>query len=87
MKVRATRDGYYANAFRKTGDVFELKNPDVEFSQRWMVKFEPVPDAAPSQEPLPRKRAAAPVGSKNEHPATSIEEASSRPPTGDAEVI
>src|SRR5579862_2214984 len=40
MKVRATADGYYANVFRRTDDVFTISGP-AHFSDRWMGRVEP----------------------------------------------
>jgi len=40
IRVRATTDGFYANIYRRTGDVFTIEG-ETHFSTRWMEKVDP----------------------------------------------
>lgn len=64
MRVRATQKGFFGGVLREPGTIteeFVLDDPEVQFSELWMVAAEanvPAPEPAPA--PAPVKPAAAP---------------------------
>lgn len=50
MEVKAIKNGFYGTR-RRPGDVFELVNPDKEFSSHWMIPTEKVPDVSEDEKP------------------------------------
>lgn len=50
MEVKAIKNGFYGTR-RRPGDVFDLVNPDKEFSSHWMIPTEKVPDVSEDEKP------------------------------------
>lgn len=78
MKVKATNTGYFGNARRRAGDVFEI-NSSKEFSSDWMEQVKEEVKVQKSVKPEAPRRAV-PLSSGKAKSSTNA-------PTGSQDVI
>lgn len=78
IKVRATQDGYYGDARRRAGSVFDISSVE-DFSKKWMER---VPASTPNRALTGQERI------QQEHDAINAARVSGgRPATGDQRVL
>ena len=77
MRVRATQDGFYADARRRAGSVFDIASSK-DFSRKWMER---VPDSTPESRKTAQDRI------NEEHDAINAGKVSGRRATGARKVL
>jgi hypothetical protein len=75
IRVRATQLGYYGEARRRVGDVFEIADAR-HFSKKWMVRV---------SEDTPQSRTTSRQALREEHAALVAKATPPKPPTADDE--